>query len=113
MKINEQHNISKIEDVPQIQSTHEKNMKIEIRTNSDTSECDCCGTTWAQGGDVVIDGKLVLSKPASASCTGSGDWTESELLVMALKMLGHTIEVDGQEFHVTSHDEDYHGPLGD
>lgn len=86
-------------------------MKIEIITDTDTAECDCCGTSYADGGEVIIDGKIVLSRPASASCVGSESWTEAELLVMALKKIGHEVSVDGRPFHVTRHDEEYHGPI--
>ena len=86
-------------------------MKIEITTDADTSECDCCGTSYAEGGEVVIDGKTILSRPASASCVGSESWNEAELLVMALKKIGYDVSVDGTPFHVTRHDEEYHGPI--
>jgi hypothetical protein len=84
-------------------------MKIEITTDSDSCECDCCGMSYADGGEVTIDGELVLSRPASASCVGSESWTEGELLVMALKKLGHEVIVDDQPFHVSRHDTEYHG----
>lgn len=86
-------------------------MKIQIETDSDTYECDCCGTNYANGGEVIIDGEIILSRPASASCVGSESWNESELLVMALKKIGHEVTVDGEPYHVTRHDEEYHGPL--
>lgn len=85
-------------------------MKIEITTDSDSFECDCCGVNYADGGEVTIDGELVLSRPASASCVGSESWTEAELLVMALKKLGHEVIVDESPFHVCRYDRDYHGP---
>jgi len=84
-------------------------MKIEITTDHDTCECDCCGTSYAVGGEVAIDGTVVLSRPASASCIGSESWTEDELLVMALKKIGHEVIVDGSPFHVTRRDQEYHG----
>ncbi len=86
-------------------------MKIEITTDSDEHECDCCGTTYAQGGTVVVDGVEILSRPALAYCTGSDDWNQSELLVMALHKMGHKVSVDGEPYHVTRHDEEYHGPM--
>lgn len=86
-------------------------MKIEIITNHDSTECDCCGSSWAQGGSVIVDGVEIISKPAEAACIGSISYTEGELLVMALKKMGHEVLVDDEPFHVTRHDEDYHGPL--
>jgi hypothetical protein len=86
-------------------------LKIEITTDSDSADCECCGHSYGTGGEVRIDGELVLSKPASAGCFGGTHFDEGELLVMALTKLGHEITVDGDPYQVTTHDEEYHGPL--
>lgn len=87
-------------------------MHIQIETDSDTAECDCCGTSYATGGTVLVDGQVVLERPAEASCIGSLSFTPDELLVMALHKLGHTVLVDGDRYHVTRVDEEYHGVPG-
>jgi hypothetical protein len=86
-------------------------LEIDITTNHDSFECDCCGVSYAEGGDVSLGGTTVLSRPASASCIGSESWSDAELLVMALKKLGIAVMVDGSPYHVGRHDRDYHGPL--
>ena len=88
-------------------------MKIEIKTNSDHHDCETCGGSYADGGDVYIDGELVLSRKASAHCFNGRSYDDHELLVMALAKLGHTVTVDDSPYHVTYHDDEYHGPLED
>ena len=83
-------------------------MKIEIRTNRDTSECDTCGTDFAEGGSVFIDGKEIINKPAVAYCMGGRNYSPADLLVMALDKLGHTVLVDEDRYHITCDDKDYH-----
>lgn len=85
-------------------------MKIEITTQADHSDCDCCGDNYAQGGFVMIDGVMVLDRPPAAACYDGDSFEPSELLVMALKKLGHDVFVDGQPFHVSRRDDEYHGP---
>lgn len=73
-------------------------MKIEIETSYDSVECETCGGNYAEGGVVKVDGVEILNYPAEASCYGGGSYSESELLVMALKKLGHEVIVDGSPF---------------
>lgn len=84
-------------------------MKIEIRTTHDTYDCEMCGMDWADGGIVKVDGKVVLNKKAIAHCYGGQSYSEDDLLVMALKQIGIDVFVDGSRYHVTCHDDDYHG----
>lgn len=76
-------------------------MKIEITTNHDEYECETCGTDYASGGSVKIDGVEIVNLPAEAHCYSGQSFSESDLLVIALRKLGHTIEVDGDEWHIT------------
>lgn len=84
---------------------------IEITLKDDTYECETCGMDWAQAGTVEIDGTVVLHIEPAAHCFDGVSYTESELLVMALKKVGIDVLVDGDPFHVTRHNENYHGPL--
>lgn len=86
-------------------------MKIEITTNSDYMECETCGGNWATSGTVHINGEMIIDIPASAHCFGGTNFNEDELLVMALHKLGHSVCVDGAKYHVTCHNDDYHGPM--
>jgi hypothetical protein len=85
-----------------------ENMKIEIKTDSDSFECDDCGMDYAEGGRVSVDGKEIINKPAVAYCMGGSNYSPADLLVMALDKLGHTVLVDGSRYHITCVDKDYH-----
>jgi hypothetical protein len=84
-------------------------MKIEIKTKSDSHDCDTCGSSWAKGGVVYVDGKEVLRREPSAYCYGGPSFSEHDLLVMTLKKIGIEVIVDGDEFYICSHDDEYHG----
>lgn len=84
-------------------------MRIEIKTMSDSHDCETCGGSWAEGGVVYVDGVEVLRREPVAYCYGVPSFSESDLLVMALKQLGTEVAVDGDIFHICSHDDEYHG----
>lgn len=84
-------------------------MKIEIKTMSDDHDCDTCGGSWAEGGVVYIDGEETLRREPVAYCYGVPSFSESDLLVMALKKMGVDVFVDGDRYQIYSHDDEYHG----
>lgn len=84
--------------------------RIEIETSSDVYECETCGSSWAEGGVVFVDGKEILRREPLAYCYGASSYSESDLLVMALKKLDIEVIVDGEQYFISSHDE-YHGEL--
>lgn len=84
-------------------------MKIEIKTHWASSDCETCGYSYAQGGSVTIDGKVVLDLPAESHCFGGQDYSEDDLLVMALHKIGIEVFVDGDRYHITCHNDEYHG----
>lgn len=82
---------------------------IEIKTSQDDHDCDTCGTTYARGGVVYIDGRKTLDKEPVAYCYGSTNYDEADLLVMALAAVGVEVRVDGSRYDICSHDDEYHG----
>lgn len=84
-------------------------MKIEIKTLSDSYDCETCGGSWAEGGVVYVDGLEVLRREPVAYCYGVPSFSEHDLLVMTLKKIGVEVTVDGFQFQVCSHDDEYHG----
>ena len=89
-------------------------MKIEIKTMTDNHDCETCGSSWVEGGVVFVNDKEVLKREPVAYCYGVPSFSESDLLVMALKKIGVEVTVDGEPFQVCSHDDEYHGyKLGD
>ena len=83
-------------------------MKIEIQTEEDVRECETCGSSWAEGGVVRVDGKEVLRREPIAYCYGTPTYSESDLLVMALKKIDIDVFVDGERYQVCSYDNEYH-----
>jgi hypothetical protein len=83
-------------------------MKIEITTSRDSHDCETCGGNWAEGGVVEVDGKEVLIREPEAYCYGVPSFSESDLLVMALKKIGIDVYVDGDRYQICSHDDEYH-----
>ena len=84
-------------------------MKIEIETMIDVHDCDTCGSSWSNGGVVYINGVKVLTREPSAYCFDSPSFSESDLLVMALKKIGVDVFVDQCTYPIYSHDDEYHG----
>ena len=84
---------------------------IEITTMCDTHECETCGSSWADGGIVYVDSKEVLRREPSAYCYDTPSFSESDLLVMALKKLGIEVLVNGATYQICSHDDEYHGAM--
>jgi hypothetical protein len=71
-------------------------MKIEIFTEQDYFDCETCGASRDEGGYVLIDGEEVFRYTPKASCFGTANYNDSDLLFKALEALGHTITVDGE-----------------
>ena len=79
-------------------------MIIEIKTTEDTYDCETCGWDYATGGSIYVDGDLVLEKTPIAHCYNGQSYSETELLILALEKIGHTLIVDGSPFHITMTD---------
>ncbi len=75
-------------------------MKIEIDTNEDTYDCETCGWGYAIGGSVKIDGVEIISLPAIAHCYSGQSFSETDLLVIALRKLGHEVITNGDDWHI-------------
>lgn len=82
--------------------------RIEIETMTDEHECETCGSSWSEGGVVYVDGEEVLCREPRAYCYGTPSYSESDLLVMALKKLGVEVRVDSEQYFIQSHDDEYH-----
>jgi hypothetical protein len=83
-------------------------MRIDIETNDDIHDCETCGFDYAEGGVVKVNGVEVLRRDAVAHCYAGTSYNEDELLVMALKKLGHDVFVNGDRYHVCCVDDEYH-----
>ena len=81
-------------------------MKINITTDHDEYECETCGTDYATGGTVTVDGNQIVTLPAAAHCYAGQSFSEMDLLVIALRVLGHEVDIDDEPYHVTCNYED-------
>lgn len=81
-------------------------MKIEILTLEDESECECCGSSFAEGGVIKIDDKELFRFEPVAFCYDSNSLSPDDLLAIALHKVGievyvdnvHNIEYKGLDF---------------
>jgi hypothetical protein len=71
--------------------------KIEVTTETDSSDCETCGSNYDEGGTVLIDGKLAFSYTPVAACWGNANYSESDLILLALRAIGVEITVDGEQ----------------
>lgn len=69
-------------------------MRIEIFTDADHCDCETCGSSYASGGRVLIDGVTVVDLPAIAACFDGQDHDVEALLVKALEAMGHVVLID-------------------
>lgn len=65
---------------------------ITIEWLSDTYDgCETCGTSWAEGARVFIDGEMALDMSPSAYCFGGAHYDQSDVYERILRHLGHTV----------------------
>ncbi|PWL18850.1 hypothetical protein DKP76_07250 [Falsochrobactrum shanghaiense] len=67
-------------------------MKISIEWLDDTYDCETCGSSWAEGALVYIDGLLVLDLQPSAHCYNGVSYQEGDVYQRILEHLGHGVE---------------------
>jgi hypothetical protein len=65
---------------------------ITIEWLSDDNDCDTCGTSYAYGAHVRIDGVLVLELNPVAHCYSGTNYEREEVFKAILEYLGHTVE---------------------
>jgi len=64
-------------------------LKIEWLT--DSSDCETCGTNYAEGAVVTLDGETLLDLQPVAHCHGGAHWSESEVYALVLDRLGYAL----------------------
>lgn len=66
--------------------------KVKIECLSDYSDCETCGSSYAQGGRLWINDDLVWEVVPNAHCLGSDAYGLEEILIIALEKLGFEFE---------------------
>ena len=64
------------------------NKEIKIEWLSDVYDCDTCGTSWASGANVFINGNLELELTPVAHCYGGEDYSTEDIYIKILNKLG-------------------------
>jgi hypothetical protein len=65
--------------------------KVEIKSLCDCSDCETCGGGWANGFEVLIDGKPFGDYEPIASCYDSVSFELDLVLTDVLAELGHEL----------------------
>ena len=66
--------------------------KVRIEHLSDSYYCETCGTSWAEGARIIVDGEEVLCLEPLADCFGGQTFTEGDVLRALLRHFGHELE---------------------
>lgn len=66
--------------------------KIKIEWLTDSHDCETCGTSWADGANVWIDGVLTLQLTPFASCFNETHYGVDDVYRRIIERLGHTLE---------------------
>jgi len=65
---------------------------IKIQWLWDSTDCDTCGSSYADGAKVWLDDEIILELLPVASCYGGDNYDTSDVYLRVLKHLGYTIE---------------------
>ena len=64
---------------------------IEIESLEDVTACETCGTSYANGFRVRIDGEHAFELTPVAACFDGEDYSEADLFKRLLEHLGHDL----------------------
>lgn len=65
---------------------------IKITYKTDTWECELCGTSVADGAEVILPSGRILELTPCAHCYDSISYTREEIFREVLQELGYTLE---------------------
>ena len=65
--------------------------EIHIKWLSDDSYCDTCGTNWAEGAMVTLDGKPLLELNPHATCFGGDHWDRADVYRRIIEKMGYAV----------------------
>lgn len=66
-------------------------MKIWVEFISDSSDCDTCGSNWAQGAVVKFEDGRQLDMSPMAACYGGTHYDDVSVYQAILEELGHEV----------------------
>lgn len=59
---------------------------------SDSHNCETCGTSYAEGYRIYVDGTLVKELLPVAHCFGGDNYYDDDLIAAILEHFGHTLD---------------------
>lgn len=65
---------------------------IRIEWLTDSHSCETCGSSFAEGARVFVDGRMTLDLAPVAHCYGGDDYQENEVFARILQLLGHSVQ---------------------
>jgi len=68
-------------------------VKLKIEWLVDDWDCETCGSDYAEGANVWIDGVLTLELTPIAHCYDGVNYPRTDVYKRILEHLGHTVEV--------------------
>jgi hypothetical protein len=68
-------------------------MKYTIRNINDDYDCETCGSSYAEGFEIIKDGNLVHTLKPVAHCYNGDSFDGDDLLTWILNDLGHSVEI--------------------
>jgi hypothetical protein len=71
--------------------------RILVEKITDSSDCDTCGCSFADGARVHFDGQLVLELLPVADCDGGKSYGDDEVYAEILRHLGHGLVYSSEE----------------
>lgn len=65
---------------------------VKIEWLSDDNDCDTCGSNYADGARVTLNGEPLLELTPVASCFGGAHWDSADVYRLTLEKLGYQVE---------------------
>lgn len=65
---------------------------LKIERLCDESDCDTCGSNYAEGARVTLDGELLAELTPVASCFGGAHWDRADVYRLIIETLGYKVE---------------------
>lgn len=84
-------------------------MKIEINWISDVTDCETCGSSYAEGAVVKFDGEVVIDMTPCAACYDGTSFDSSEVYAAILAQLGHEVVTETSQTGGLLDDDDSYG----
>lgn len=71
--------------------------QLEVTLLEDHHDCETCGSSFAQGALVRLNGEVVVDRTPCAHCFGSNSFPLDRVLYETLERLGFTVTVESAE----------------